>query len=698
MLTQAWGTVRKRPWWPIAGTLLGLFAGLFSAHREVNVYQASARIIISRATVGKLRLTSTDEVGAPAAIGNQMLEMKSDAVLNQVIRDLNLVNDPAVPVTRNADHGDSSYRRAWLRELKLGVSVRLIPTTSIVVVSFSSRDPRFSASVVNTLVNDVIRQSYEQSFERSRRASVWPANQLAQLKQQIQQTQTRMIEVQRRAGNTGFASEYSRAEKPLDALTRNVADATTARDQAEAQFRRLLALPPDAQAEALDALAGTSSDPGGGQPSGSQQSGNQGLVELERRSHLHEAEAALAALAATLGPEHPQLRALRAEVDALEQGLERLRQSRLQQLRAEFQTAANTQRQTRAALDAAVARTNRLADDTVEYRELLREFTFTRALYTGLYTRLRNASVQAGLGTLPVQVLDPAQVPLEPLPRSSWRLVLETTLAGLLAGCFIALALQNLRPGLSNVTEVEAVTDLPSLAALPRLKLGSLEELGTMSIARRNLMAIEQPTSVFTESLRVLRTNLELSGPGDEPKYILFTSATPSEGKTTVAGNYAVVLAEGGQRVLLIDADMHRPNLHHRFGLSGRRGLSNVLAGGCSWREAVQPIAEVPNLDVLVAGPVPPAPAALLAGPSMLRLLRQVGPVYSHIVLDSPPVMAVGDGVMLSQLVDAVVFVVRQHKIGKHLVRLGRDRLARSGAPLAGVVLNGLSPEDDHRF
>ena len=139
MLTQAWGTVRKRPWWPVAGTLLGLFAGLFAAHREVNVYQASARIIISRATVGKLRLTSTDEVGAPAAIGNQMLEMKSDAVLNQVTRDLNLVNDPAVPVTRSAGHGDSSYRRAWLRELKLGVSVRVVPTTSIVVVSFSSR-------------------------------------------------------------------------------------------------------------------------------------------------------------------------------------------------------------------------------------------------------------------------------------------------------------------------------------------------------------------------------------------------------------------------------------------------------------------------------------------------------------------------------------------------------------------------------
>ena len=218
-----------------------------------------------------------------------------------------------------------------------------------------------------------------------------------------------------------------------------------------------------------------------------------------------------------------------------------------------------------------------------------------------------------------------------------------------------------------------------------------------LSTARRNLTAIEQPSAPFTEALRLLRLNLELSGPGEQPRYILFTSSTPSEGKTTVAGNYAVVLAERGERVLLIDADMHRPNLHHRFGLSGRQGLSTVLSHRCAWREAVQAVSEVPGLDLLVAGPVPPSPAALIAGPEMLSLLRQAGRVYTHIVLDSPPVMAVNDGIMLSQLVDAVVFVIRHGKIDKRIIRLGRERLSRSGAPLAGIVLNGLVVTEEAR-
>ena len=294
-----------------------------------------------------------------------------------------------------------------------------------------------------------------------------------------------------------------------------------------------------------------------------------------------------------------------------------------------------------------------------------------------------------------IELVDAAQVPSEPIPSRSWLLLLECTLGGLLLGSIAALARQNFRSGLRTVDEVEEVTDLPSLATLPHLQLSSGVAFERMSTARRNLTALDQPSSPFAEGLRILRLNLDLSGPGAEPRYILFTSSTPSEGKTTVAGNYAVVLAERGESVLLIDADMHRPNLHHRFGLSGRRGLSTALSGQCTWREAVQPVAEVPNLDLLVAGPVPPSPAALLSGPELLSLLRQAGRVYTHIVIDSPPVMAVNDGIMLSQLVDAVVFVVRHGKIDKRIVRLGRERLSRSGAPLAGIVLNGLVHSDD---
>jgi capsular exopolysaccharide synthesis family protein len=187
-----------------------------------------------------------------------------------------------------------------------------------------------------------------------------------------------------------------------------------------------------------------------------------------------------------------------------------------------------------------------------------------------------------------------------------------------------------------------------------------------------------------------------LSTAGHPPKFILFTSATPSEGKTTTASNLACILAQGAVRVLLIDADLRRPNVHHRFGLTGKLGLTTVLAGTSTLEEALQRVPEMPNLDILPSGPVPPFPSEMLSSESMRTLLQRLGEQYSHIVIDSPPILSVTDGVILGRVVDAVVLVIRHGKSNKNIMRRARDLLARSGAPVAGLVLNAVdlnSPE-----
>ncbi len=201
---------------------------------------------------------------------------------------------------------------------------------------------------------------------------------------------------------------------------------------------------------------------------------------------------------------------------------------------------------------------------------------------------------------------------------------------------------------------------------------------------------LNQPKSQFVEAIRSLRTSLLLSTAGHPPKFILFTSATPSEGKTTTAGNLACILAQGEARVLLIDADLRRPSIHHRFGLTGKLGLTTVLAGTSPIEDAIQGVPELPRLHILPSGPVPPFPSEMLGSDPMRVLLDRLGKQYDYIVIDSPPILSVTDGIILSRFSDAVVLVVRHGRGNRNVMRRSRDLLLRAGAPTAGLVLNAV--------
>jgi capsular exopolysaccharide synthesis family protein len=177
---------------------------------------------------------------------------------------------------------------------------------------------------------------------------------------------------------------------------------------------------------------------------------------------------------------------------------------------------------------------------------------------------------------------------------------------------------------------------------------------------------------------------------------LVLTSAAPSEGKTTAASNLAGILAQHAKRVLLIDADLRRPNLHHRFGLPGKIGLTSVLSGSATLSEAVQQVPDIPTLYLLPSGPIPPFPTEMLSSDTMVNILAQCREQYDFVVIDTPPVLSVTDGVIVARYADAVLLIVRHGKSSKHVVRRARDLLARSGARITGVVLNAIdlnSPE-----
>jgi len=684
-LSEALITLRKRRWILIAAALLGLLYGIYKAETQPRIYEAFGRIQVRAGSSNEYRVSAVQGYSNDTAskMLTEIAILQSDSLMLTVAREMDLANNAAFldakgPVP-HVSIDDASVRQSTVHRLQSNLTISLVPKTDIIRISYSSKNSKLAADIVNKVISAYIQRSYETRFASTQRVSQWLSSQLDDLKQQVQASQERMMDLQRRLGILGFDPTHNQISSSLDDLSKAAGSAKIARIIAESRYRMLSGMDPDAIEGSIETLPGTAP------------------AELNLlRGQLATAKASYAQMESTMGPNHPQAKAMKAQIDELANEVDTEQKRLLLQAKQNYLIARANEEQTMATLERQKTDAYKLSDDEVEYTLRQREFESNRTLYEGLLQRLRTAGVQAGLESLEIDVVDQALPPAAPLLKPQSTIILSTLVFSLIAGIVIAFLMESLDTGLRSVAEIESITELPSLAVVPRARRASGDGLDTFTVAQRNINVLAQPKSQFAEAFRSLRTALLLSSTEQPPKFILLTSATPSEGKTTTASNLACILAQGDSRVLLIDADLRRPNLHHRFGLNGKVGLTTLLSGTTKLKETVQQIPEVPNLDVLPSGPVPPFPTEMLSSEAMDNLLRHCGEVYTHVVIDSPPILSVTDGVVLAHEADAVVLVVRHGKSSKHVVRRARDLLLRSGAPITGIVLNAVdlnSPE-----
>ncbi|MFP3323210.1 CpsD/CapB family tyrosine-protein kinase [Planococcus sp. SIMBA_160] len=213
----------------------------------------------------------------------------------------------------------------------------------------------------------------------------------------------------------------------------------------------------------------------------------------------------------------------------------------------------------------------------------------------------------------------------------------------------------------------------------------------------RKLVARIKPNSVISEQYRTIRTTINFSLPGNEMKTLLFTSASKEEGKSTTSANMAVVFAESGKKVLLVDADMRKPTLHHTFHLNNHIGLSNLLIGKGELEQSVRD-SGIPGLELLTSGQIPHNPAELLDSPMLDRLVAEMKERYDLIIFDSPPILSVTDSKILANKCDGTVLVVNTGKTEKQSAIKARDSLATSKAYIVGVVMNNYKLGKDHYY
>jgi succinoglycan biosynthesis transport protein ExoP len=688
-LSEVLATLRKRLWLLILAALLGIGYGSYKALTQPKLYDATSVIQVQSGSSAQYRLDQSSDYSddSQTKMNSEVLILKSDTLLTQVAKDMDLANNPdflgATGPVPHRSLNDPQVHADVVGELGGNLTVAVIPHTEMMQIGYSSLSPKLSADIVNNVVHDYVQHAFKTPVERTTTVSEWLSGELDKLKLQVEGEQQQMMDLQRKMGVMGYDSSHNEVQTSLEGLLSAEDAAKIARIDAESRYRMIAGMDPNTLDESIEMTPGTMP------------------AELTAlRGQLEGAQAAdselLTGSEGGLGPNHPRVLALKQQITELKKAIA-AEQSRLEtQSKESFHAAQAAEDQIEKELDAKKAEAYNQGNDLVEFTVVQREYEQNSTLYEGLEQRLQTAKVEAGLGATEVDTVDIALPPVSPTLRSPFTIIATTTALFLLGAVVLAFILESLDTSLHNIQEIEGVMEMPSLAIIPKAKRSSAEQTAAMSATQRNINVLAQPKSQFAESFRSLRTSLLLATAGKPPKFILFTSAAPSEGKTTMACNLACILSQGDASVLLIDADLRRPNVHHRFGLPGKIGLTTVLAGTSSLESALQKIPEAPNLTILPSGPVPPFPTEMLSSDAMNSLLKRVGETFTYVIIDSPPILSVTDAAILGQVVDAVVLVIRHGKSSKNILRRARDLMVRSGTPVAGLVLNAVdlnSPE-----
>lgn len=332
---------------------------------------------------------------------------------------------------------------------------------------------------------------------------------------------------------------------------------------------------------------------------------------------------------------------------------------------------------------------NRLS---IQFNTLQREAKTNEGIYNVLLTRLKELSVQQGLQTNNVQVVDHAQVPEVPIGPARGRITFVGTLFGLLLGGGLVFLREKLTKTLQTRRDFERILGIPFLGYVPRIPLKR-----TASGAER-LVVLADPKSAGAESLRAIRTTLEFLLPEGKPSVLLTTSTLPEEGKSLVTLNLAVALQELGRKVLLVDADLRRPSLHRPLAISLQPGLSEYLQEKVNLEELVQTVQTANQLPVITAGLSPPYPTDLLGSVRFRELLETWKKSYQYVLIDTPPILVVADAAAIAAAVDGVIFVLRAGRTHGEAALAGKQRLVDVGAKLIGGILNGARLELDRGY
>ncbi|MGA7027280.1 MAG: polysaccharide biosynthesis tyrosine autokinase [Candidatus Acidiferrales bacterium] len=680
--------LRKHQWLIVTFLLTVVTVVTIASFKMKPEYEAAARVEVDKEAQNMQPFPDANGYGeyedSENYVETQTKILQSETLALMTIKSMDLGRYPEFGGSPNSmawQHGEATMRKPAILGAFLGrLSVKRVPNSRLIEVQFEAEDPQLAAQIVNTHLQNYVEENFRSKYDATTQASNWLSGELEELRIKVEKSEDARIAYERENQIWQIDEKQDITTQKLADLSKAVTDAQTDVAQKEALYRM-------AVSGNVDALPAARSNPV--------------IANLLNRKSALEEEYAEAL--DQYGPNFPKVLRIAAQQKEVDNDLAAARKTMVEGVEEDFTTARSHVELLQEALDKQKTEANDLAEKLVQYHILQHDAESNKQLYDGLLQKLKEAGITAGLRSSNIRVVDPALAPTTPARPQKARNILLSFLVGLVGGVGLALFREYLDNTVKSPDDIEALTGLPSLAVVPSLpglnathgrfsRLAREAAPQSASGPRVELLSYIQPKSQISEAFRALRTSLLLSQADHPPQVILVTSALPREGKTTAAVNLAVTLAQLGDRTLLMDSDLRKPGIRRALNLTiGKEvGLSSYLAGVSTLDEVTIPHPTINNLVALTTGPVPPSPADLLSSHRMREAIVELRHRFKFIVIDSPPVMAATDAVILSALTDGVLLVVRSGETPKEAFTRTRDLLAAVKCRLLGVVLNAV--------
>lgn len=640
------------------------------------VYKATTKVLIEKVEPANLTLPYPYYAPyEPEFYETQYQLIKSTSVASKVVKALSLENtyEMYFKGEKITPQGNKTKADVLADIISSGIVVTPVKNSKIVTISFMSKNPEFAAMVANSVAKAYIEEILDMRMSSSRYSIEWMSKKAEEEKAKLEKSEKALQEFMKANDIVTLQDRLAITPEKLSEFNTQLIRAEMKRKELEGLYSKVSGINIK-DAETIPYIA---SDP---------------TIQALRNQKLR-AEQNIEELSKKYGSKHPAMLKAQEELKVIDQKREQEIKRVIASIKNEYELARNNENTLRRTLAGTKSEAISMNEKYIQYNTLAREVETNRQLYDALIKKLKEESVTQQVQTVNVWVVEKAEKPETPVkPRKLLNLLLGIII-GLFGGVGLAFFFEYLDNTVKTPEDVESRIGVPVIGAVPLLEKKNeiIEEI-----------IIKEPQSVHAESYKSIRTGILLSSATKPPQNILITSMAPEEGKTATSVNLSLTIARSGYSVVLVDSDLRKPRIHQIFRLNNMSGLSTYLAGATP---DIDTILKTPlmNLTVIPAGPLPPNPSELLGSQRMIKLIELLNERFDLAIWDSPPLMTVTDGLILSNLVDRTIIIVRAGKTTYDIIKRGLKlidgrRKDDSVSNVLGIVINGFDVKNADQY